>query len=125
MMRSALLGEFMGTMMMIVLGNGVVAGVLLRLSKAEGSGWLVITTGWAFAVLSGIFTALLFGSNDGHLNPAITLAFAIQGHDFSKLLPFAAAQVAGGLCGAVLVWLFYLPHWSLTEEAVAKRGVFC
>jgi glycerol uptake facilitator protein len=99
--------------------------VLLKRSKSENAGWMVITSGWAFAVLCGIFTALLFGSKDGHLNPAITLAFAIQGHDFSRLLPFAAAQIAGGLCGAVLVWLFYLPHWSLTEDAVAKRGVFC
>jgi glycerol uptake facilitator protein len=124
-MRSPILGEFMGTLIMVLLGDGVVAGVLLKRSKSENAGWMVVTAGWAFAVLSGIFTALLFGSNDGHLNPAITLAFAIQGHDFSKLLPFAAAQIAGGLCGAVLVWLFYLPHWSLTEDADAKRGVFC
>ncbi|MBB6143419.1 glycerol uptake facilitator protein [Silvibacterium bohemicum] len=124
-MRSPMLGEFMGTLVMILLGDGVVAGVLLKRSKAENSGWLVITTAWAFAVLCGIFTALLFGSSDAHLNPAITLAAAIQRHDFSKLLPYAAAQIAGAFCGAVLVWLFYLSHWSITEDADAKRGVFC
>jgi glycerol uptake facilitator protein len=124
-MRSPILGEFMGTLMLILLGDGVVAGVLLKRSKAENSGWIVITAGWAFAVLCGIFTAILFGSNDAHINPTITLAFAIQNHDFSKLLPYAVAQMAGGFCGAVLVWLFYLPHWGLTEDPEAKRGVFC
>jgi glycerol uptake facilitator protein len=124
-MRSPMLGEFMGTLIMILLGNGVVAGVLLKRSKAENSGWLVIATAWGFAVLCGIFTALLFGSKDAHLNPAITLAFAIENHDFSKLLPYATVQLAGAFCGAVLVWLFYLPHWRITEDAEAKRGTFC
>jgi glycerol uptake facilitator protein len=124
-MRSPMLGEFMGTLMLVLLGDGVVAGVLLKRSKAENAGWIVIATGWGFAVLCGIFTALLFGSKDGHLNPTITLAFAIQNHDFSKLLPYAIAQMAGGFCGAVLVWLFYLPHWGPTEDPEAKRGVFC
>jgi glycerol uptake facilitator protein len=125
MMRSPMLGEFMGTMMMILLGDGVVAGVLLKKSKAESAGWMVITTGWAFAVLCGIFTALLFGSKDGHLNPIITLAFALETGNFAKLAPYALAQFAGGFCGAVLVWLFYKPHWALTEDAESKRGVFC
>jgi glycerol uptake facilitator-like aquaporin len=120
-----MLGEFVGTMMMILLGDGVVAAVLLKRSKAENSGWMVITTGWAFAVLCGIFTAILFGSIDGHLNPTITLAFAIQSGSFSKLLPYAVAQFAGGFCGAVLVWLFYLPHWRITEDPEVKRAIFC
>nr|WP_223295531.1 MIP/aquaporin family protein [Granulicella mallensis] len=120
-----MLGEFMGTLMMILLGDGVVAGVLLKRSKAENSGWMVITTAWGFAVLCGIFTAILFGSNDAHLNPAITLAFAVETNNYSKLLPYAVAQIAGGFCGGVLVWLFYLPHWKITEDAEAKRGVFC
>jgi glycerol uptake facilitator protein len=123
-MRSPMLGEFMGTLILILLGNGVNAGVLLKRSKAENSGWIVITAGWAFAVLCGIFTALLFGSKDGHINPAITLAFAIENHDFSKLLPFAVAQCAGGFCGAALVWLFYLPHWKVTGDPDAKSAVF-
>jgi glycerol uptake facilitator protein len=124
-MHSPILGEFMGTLIMMLLGDGVVAGVLLKKSKAENAGWLSITTAWAFAVLCGIFTASLFGSKDGHLNPAITVAFAIQNHDFSKVLPYAIAQIAGAFCGAVLVWIFYLPHWPVTEDAEAKRGVFC
>jgi glycerol uptake facilitator protein len=120
-----MLGEFMGTMMLILLGDGVVAGVLLKKSKAENAGWMVITAGWAFAVLCGIFTAILFGSKDAHINPAITLAFAISNHDFTKLVPYAVAQVAGAFCGAALVWLLYLPHWRITEDPGAKRGVFC
>jgi glycerol uptake facilitator protein len=124
-MRSPMLGEFMGTLMLVLLGNGAVAGVVLKRSKAEGGGWIVVTAGWAFAVLCGIFTAQLFGSTDAHLNPAITLAFAIEGHDLSKLLPYATAQLAGGLCGAILTWMFYLPHWPITDDAEAKRAAFC
>ena len=89
----------MGTFVLMLLGNGVVAGVLLKKTKAEGAGWMVITTAWAFAVLCGIFTAQLFGSPDAHLNPAFTFAFAIKGHEYSKMLPFAAAQLSGGLSG--------------------------
>ncbi len=122
--RSPLLGEFMGTFVLMVLGNGVNAGVLLKRSKAEGAGWIVITTAWAFAVLSGIFVAQLFGSVDAHLSPAFTLAFAIKGHQYGKILPFAAAQLAGAFLGAVAVWLFYLPHWRLTDDAPTKLGVF-
>ena len=124
-MHSPMLGEFMGTLIMMLLGNGVVAGVNLKRSKAENSGWIVITAGWAFAVLCGIFTAMLFGSRDGHLNPTITLAFGIEHHDFSKLVPYAIAQFAGGFCGAVLVWLFYLPHFKITDDPEIKRAVFC
>src|SRR5579863_7507054 len=98
-MHSALLGEFMGTMMLILLGDGVVAGVLLKRSKAENSGWIVITAGWAFAVLCGIFTALLFGSSDAHINPAITLAFAFESGNYAKVVPYITAQMAGGFCG--------------------------
>src|ERR1700761_2344141 len=101
-MRSPLLGEFMGTLILVLLGDGVVAGVLLKRTKGENSGLILISSGWAFAFLCGIFTAMLFGSNDGHINPAVTLAFAIESGNFAKLLPYAAAQVAGGFCGAVL-----------------------
>ncbi len=124
-MRSPILGEFMGTLIMMLLGDGVVAGVLLKRSKAEGSGWMVITTGWCFAVLAGIFTATLFGSPDAHLNPAITLAFAIKNRSFAALAPYAAAQIAGAFTGAVLVWLHYRPHWALTEDRASKLACFC
>jgi glycerol uptake facilitator protein len=112
-------------MVMILLGEGANAGVLLKRSKAENAGWLAITAGWAFAVLCGIFTANLFGSPDAHLNPAITLAFALKTGDFHKLAPFALAQVSGAFCGAALVWLQFLPHWKVTEDPALKLGVFC
>jgi glycerol uptake facilitator protein len=124
-MRSAFFGEFMGTMILILLGDGVVAGVLLKRSKSEGAGWMVITTAWAFAVLVGIFTANVCGSSDAHLNPAITVALAFKSGDFSKVLPFIVAQILGAFCGATLVWIHYLPHWKETDDAVSKRGVFC
>ncbi len=124
-MRSPFFGEFMGTLVLILLGDGVVAGVLLKRSKAENSGWMVITTAWGFAVLCGIMVSNLCGSADAHLNPAITLAMAAQTGDFSKVVPFISAQILGAFAGATLVWLFYLPHWKITEDAEAKRGVFC
>ena len=124
-MRSPFLGEFVGTLVLILLGDGVVAGVLLKRSKAENAGWMAITSAWAFAVLCGVFTANLFGSPDAHLNPAITLAFALKNSSFQNLAPFAAAQIAGAFCGATLVWLFYLPHWKITEDPALKLGVFC
>ena len=124
-MRSPFLGEYMGTLVMILLGDGVVAGVLLRRSKAENSGWLVITTGWAFAVLCGIFTAVLFGSPDAHLNPAITIASALKSGSYSHVASFALAQTLGAFTGAVLVWVHYLPHWKETPDPIAKRAVFC
>lgn len=124
-MRSPMLGEFMGTFILILLGNGVVAGVLLKRSKAENSGWMVICTAWAFAVLCGIFTANLFGSTDAHLNPAFTLAFAITTHDYTKLAPYMLAQIAGAIAGATTVFLFYRPFWAGTEDAEAKRACFC
>lgn len=114
----------MGTFVLMVLGNGVNAGVLLRKSKAEGSGWLVITTAWAFAVLCGIFVSQLFGSPDAHLNPAFTLAFAIKSHSYRKLLPFTLVQIAGAFLGAIVTWLFYLPHWRETPDPADKLGVF-
>ncbi len=124
-MRGPLLGEFMGTFMMMLLGDGVVAAVLLKKTKAEGAGWLAITAGWCFAVLCGIFTANLFGSVDAHLNPAITLAFAVKTGDYAKFAPYLVAQLGGAFVGAVAVWLFYLPHWKITEDPAAKLGVFC
>src|SRR5687768_11246501 len=119
-----LLGEFMGTLVLILMGNGVVAGVLLKRSKAEGAGWIVITAGWAFAVMSGVFTAIAFGSNDGHLNPAVTLGAAVASGDFSRVLPYWLAQMSGAICGAVLVWAHYFPHWRETSEPAAKLACF-
>src|SRR5882672_11389821 len=124
-MTSPLLGEFLGTLVLILLGNGVVAGVLLKRSKAEGSGWMVITAGWAFAVMAGVFTAIACGSSDAHLNPAVTLGFAARAGDFSKVAPYFVAQLLGAIAGAALVWLHYLPHWKETPDGSIKRACFC
>ena len=118
-------GEFMGTLILILLGDGVVAGVLLKRSKAEGAGWMVITSGWAFAVMAGVFVAIACGSSDAHLNPAVTLGFAVSSGQFAKLAPYIVAQLAGAFVGATLVWLQYLPHWKETPDQGLKLAVFC
>jgi glycerol uptake facilitator protein len=124
-MTSPFLGEFLGTMILILLGDGVVAGVLLKRSKAEGGGWMVITAGWAFAVMAGVFVAVACGSSDAHLNPAVTLGFAVRGGSFGKCVPYIAAQLLGAMAGATLVWVHYLPHWKDTPDAGLKLACFC
>jgi glycerol uptake facilitator protein len=124
-MHGPFLGEFMGTLVLILLGDGVVANVLLKKSKGENSGWIVITTAWGMAVVAGIFTAMAFGSPGANINPAITLTAALVSGDWSNLLLFWTAQFLGAFAGATLVWLTYLPHWKVTPEADAKLGVFC
>jgi len=124
-MASPVFGEFIGTFVLILLGDGVVAGVLLKGSKGENAGWLAITAGWAFAVFAGVFTAVAFGSADAHLNPAVTLGFAIRAGDFSKVVPYALAQLAGAFLGATIVWMHYAPHWRLTSNPDFKLGTFC
>jgi glycerol uptake facilitator protein len=118
-------GEFMGTAILILLGDGVVANVLLKRSKAESAGWMVVTSGWAFAVMAGVFTSIACGSSDAHLNPAVTIGFAISSGNFAKFLPFLAAQMAGAFVGAVLVWLHFLPHWQETPDQGLKLACFC
>ncbi len=115
----------MGTLVVILLGDGVVAGVLLKRSKAENGGWMVITAAWGFAVFCGIVTAIACGSPGAHLNPAVSVAIAIKTGDFSHLASFIVAQMLGAIVGATLVWLFYLPHWKITEDKALKLGVFC
>jgi glycerol uptake facilitator protein len=124
-MASPFLGEFMGTLVLILLGDGVVANVLLKRSKAEGSGWMVITTGWAFAVMAGVFTAAACGSSDAYLNPAVTLGFAVSSGHFSKFVPYLLAEVLGAFAGAALVWVHFYPHWKETPDADLKRACFC
>jgi glycerol uptake facilitator protein len=124
-MVSPFFGEFIGTLILILLGDGVVAGVLLKRSKAENSGWMVITTGWALAVMAGVFASIACGSKDAFLNPAVTLGFAISSGDYSKLAPLITAQFLGAFVGAALVWLHYLPHWKETPDASLKLAIFC
>ncbi|EQA44305.1 MIP family channel protein [Leptospira broomii serovar Hurstbridge str. 5399] len=123
-MLTPFFGEFLGTFVLILLGDGVVAGALLEHSKSKDSGWIVITAGWAFAVLLGILTANAFGSVDAHLNPAVTLAFAVQSGDFSKLITYVPAQVLGAFLGSVFVYVHYLPHWKETKDPMRILAVF-
>ena len=124
-MAKSCFGEFMGTLILILMGNGVVANVLLRKSKGEDSGWMVIAAGWAFAVMTGVFTAVACGSADAHLNPAVTLGFAVSTGDFGKFAPYLLAQMLGAMAGAALVWLHYYPHWRETPDADRKLACFC
>jgi len=114
----------MGTLVLILLGNGVVANVNLKRSKAEGAGWMVITGGWAFGVMAGVFTAMACGSADGHLNPAVTLCVAVQTGNYASVLPYWGAQVLGAFVGAVLVWFHFLSHWRVTEDSAIKLVCF-
>jgi glycerol uptake facilitator protein len=123
-MHTPFFGEFMGTMILVLLGNGVVAAVLLKGSKAENAGWICITAGWAFAVVCGVLTSIACGSSGAHLNPAVTLAVAIQSGDFSNVPTFIAAQLLGAIAGAILVWLTYLPHWEPTADPSLKLACF-
>jgi glycerol uptake facilitator protein len=125
MQTSSFLGEMMGTLVLILLGNGVVANVVLDKSKGQNAGWIVITAGWAFAVTMGIFVAQKFGSEGAHLNPAVTLAMAIKSGDWSFVPTCILAQMLGAILGSVLVWLAYLPHWAETRDQSAKLAAFC
>lgn len=121
---NAYTAEFFGTMLLILLGDGVVASVLLKDSKSENAGWLTIVLGWGLAVTLAIYAV---GNISGaHLNPAVTLAFTMSG-DFpsNQVLGYILAQFAGAIAGATLVWLHFLPHWSRTNDASTKLSVFC
>ncbi len=120
----SIFGEFFGTAILILLGEGVVAGVLLNKSKAQNSGWIVITLAWGLAVTMAVYTV---GRLSGaHLNPAVSLALAVTGvFEWSMLVPYILAQFAGAMVGSTLVYLHYLPHWKETEDANLKLAVFC
>lgn len=123
-MPASFLGEILGTMMLIILGDGVVAGVLLNKSKSQNAGWIVITTGWAFAVMCGVFTSAAFGG-PGELNPAVTVANIVRGtRTVNDGIFNIAGQFIGAFIGAVIVWLHYLPHWADTADPGLKLAVF-
>ncbi len=117
------IGELVGTMLLILLGNGVVAGTLLKNSKAENGGWIIITVGWGLAVTLAIYAV---GSISGaHINPAVTLGLAFGGEfPWSKVPYYIVAQMIGAIIGAILVWIQYLPHWRQTEDADLKLATF-
>jgi glycerol uptake facilitator protein len=119
----AYLAEFIGTMILIILGDGVVAGVLLKNSKAENSGWIVITLGWGMAVMVAVYCVGQFSG--AHINPAVTIGLAATGgFEWAQVPGYIIAQLLGAFVGGVIVWLAYLPHWGPTEDAGLKLGVF-
>src|SRR5215213_545455 len=120
----AYIGEFIGTMILIILGDGVVAGVLLANSKAENSGWIVITVGWAMPVAIAVYCVCQFSG--AHITPAGTIALAVTGQFDWALVPgYIISQFLGAFVGGVIVWLAYLAHWGETEDSGLKLGVFC
>ncbi|WP_461226346.1 MIP/aquaporin family protein [Lacticaseibacillus suihuaensis] len=122
-MMTQALGEFIGTLILVLLGDGVVAGVSLNKFKAQGAGWIAITLGWGLAVTLGVYCAGFLGP--AHLNPAVTLAFAAIGRfGWAGVVPFIIAQMLGAFVGAALVWLQYLPHWEATKDEAAILGTF-
>src|SRR5438105_3250198 len=118
------LGELIGTTLLILLGDGVVANVLLKRTKGENSGWIVVTTGWAMAVFVGVLVSSL--ASKGHLNPAVTISLAVAGKfNWASVPLYLAAQFLGACLGALLVWSQYRPHFAATENQDSKLGVFC
>lgn len=119
-----LFGEFLGTFILILLGNGVVANVNLDRTHSHGSGWIVITAGWAMAVFVAVLaTADLSGA---HINPAVTLGLAVSGlFSWAKVLPFIIAQMAGAMVGALTVYVFFRNHFLITTVPGAKKACFC
>lgn len=121
---SPYLAEFVGTLLLIVFGNGVVAGALLKQSKSENAGWLVICVAWGLSVTFAIYAV---GSFSGaHINPAVTLALAVNGSfPWSDVPGYCIAQLLGAFVGASLVWVHYYPHWKITSDKDLKLAAFC
>ncbi len=118
------LGELLGTMLLVLLGDGVVANVVLKDTKGSNSGWIVITFGWAMAVFVGVFSVA--SVSGAHLNPAVTIALAVAGKfAWAKVGAYVLAQMLGGALGALLVWLQYKDHFAKTESREGKLAVFC
>ncbi|MEO7802263.1 MAG: MIP/aquaporin family protein [Ginsengibacter sp.] len=118
------LGEFIGTAILILLGNGVVANVVLNKTKGNSGGWIVITFGWAIAVFTGVFIASK--ASGAHLNPAVTLGFAyVKKIPWSVVPVYFAGQILGAMAGSILVWIAYRSHFNATEDANTKLAVFC
>lgn len=121
---SQFVGELLGTALLLLLGNGVVANVVLKQTKGEGSGWIVVTLGWGLSVFLAV--AVAANLSGAHINPAVTLALAVSGQfDWSLVPLYWTAQFVGAALGATSVWLLYHPHFALTEDKGSKLAVFC
>ena len=121
---SPFIGEFIGTALLIVLGDGVVANVVLNKTKGNNSGWIVISFGWAIGVFVSVYTSA--AASGAHLNPAVTLAFAIlERISWNDVPVYFGAQMLGAMTGAFIVWVSYRQHFAQTEDTNAKLGVFC
>ena len=121
---SSFLAELIGTAFLILLGDGVVANVVLNKTKGNNGGWIVITFGWAIAVFVGVFISA--AQSGAHLNPAVTIALAAAGKfDWANVPDYIAGQFAGAMIGAFLVWIAYKKHFDETTDADAKLAVFC
>lgn len=116
--------EVVGTMILVILGDGVVANVVLKKTKGNDSGWIVVTTGWGLAVAVAVYCV---GRISGaHINPAVTLGLASIGElEWARVPLYVGAQMVGAILGAILVWIAYRPHWAATPEPADKLGVFC
>jgi glycerol uptake facilitator protein len=122
---SPFIGEFIGTMLLIIMGDGVVANVVLNKTKGNNGGWIVIVFGWAMAVFLGVYVSTTLGGS-GHLNPAVTIAMvAFNNFDASLLPTYILAQFAGAITGAIIVWLAYKQHFDSTDDKDGKLAVFC
>ena len=115
--------EFLGTALLILLGNGVVANVLLNKTKGQNSGWIVITFGWAIAVFVGVYASA--AASGAHLNPAVTISDAVNTGNWSKVATYISAQFLGAMVGSFLVWVAYKQHFDETTDADLKLAVFC
>lgn len=125
MLPNSFIGEFIGTALLLIIGNGVVANVVLNKTKGNNSGWIVITLGWAMAVFLGVYTSVKLGGS-GHLNPAVTIAMtALDGFDSHLLIPYLIAQFTGAIVGTTIVWIAYKQHFDETNDTAAKLAVFC
>jgi glycerol uptake facilitator protein len=123
-MKNPFIAELIGTMLLIIFGDGVVANVLLNKSKGQNSGWIVIATGWAMAVAVGVYAS--WPISGAHINPAVTIGLAVIGKfPWSMVVPYIIAQIMGAFLGAVIVWLAYRKHFEVTENADFKLLVFC
>lgn len=125
-MSTPCVGEFLGVATLIIFGDGVVANSLLKRSKAENAGWFNIITGWMVGVLAGVFVAIACGAPQADINPAVTFAKLLNGvYTSNEAIMIMISQVAGGLAGGVIVWIYFRGHWEISDDAGAKLAIFC